>query len=133
MKTTIISTLTLLTSVLALPAPQASGSGPKPATLSLSNDISGASANRPVPANNVPLTFGTLFAGSNLIRGGALKATSLSNVAPGAGPGPRCVVKRPDGAQVGFVDSQKTFLDLDGNKDRAVETDVIAWTVACGL
>lgn len=137
MKTTLIATtlsllLTTTTTALALPNIRPPTTYPL-ATLQLSNDISGANALRSLPANAVPTTFLSLFAGSALVQnGGVLKATSLQNVAPGSGV--RCEVRRngsPGEEVVGSVDGERTWVDLDGDRERSVEMDVGGWTVVC--
>lgn len=133
------TTLTLLltptlTFGLALPNIRPSNTYPL-STLQLSNDLSGANAVRSLPANGVPVTFLTLFAGTALIRQEedgelGLKATSLQNVAPGSRV--RCVVRTAGGeVVVGVLDEETTWVDLDGDSERSVETDVGGWTVGC--
>ncbi|OSS43990.1 hypothetical protein B5807_11388 [Epicoccum nigrum] len=134
MKTPLLtSSLTLLlltTSTTALAFPNIRPLNTYPlATLQLANDLTGANALRSLPANGAPTTLAALFAGSALVRNGALKATSLQNVAPGVAV--RCVLRRPGGEEVGSVSEQVTWLDLDGDKEGAREVDVAAWTVAC--
>ena len=130
MKTTLITTSLLLstTNALALPNKRPANTYPL-ATLQLANDLTGANAIRSLPANAVPTALAALFAGSALVQNGVLKATSLQNVAPGAGV--TCTVRKAGGEVVGSVSAQTTWVDLDGVRERAVETDVAGWTVGC--
>lgn len=50
-------------------------------------------------------------------------------MAPGAGV--TCTVKKAGGEVVGSLDARTTWVDLDGVRERAVETDVAGWTVGC--
>lgn len=124
MKASLTALLTLLTTTtLALPTALS--------TLQLANDITGANAIRSVPIGSAPNTLLNVFANTALVKNGALLATSLQNVAPGSSVGVTCTVRNAAGAVVASVNDQKTFAELDGVKDRAVETDVAAFTVAC--
>lgn len=126
--TTTISLLLSTTPALALPNIRPLTTYPL-ATLQLANDLTGTNAIRSLPANAVPVTFAALFAGSALVQNGGLRATSLQNVAPGAGV--TCAVKKAGGEVVGSLDARTTWVDLDGVRERAVETDVAGWTVGC--
>ena len=69
-------------------------------------------------------------ANTALVKDGAIKATSLQNVSPG-GANINCIVNKADGSFLGNINNQATFLDLDGVADKAVETDVSAFTIKC--
>lgn len=128
MKASIIAPiLALASSALAYPG----AAPPAPLfTIQLANDISGANAIRSVPANGAAQTFINVFANTVLVKEGAIKATSLQNVAPG-GANVNCVVRNGGNVRVGEINNQKTFLDLDGVEGRAVETDVSYFTITC--
>jgi hypothetical protein len=128
MKASIIaSTLALAGSAFAFPG----AAPPAPlSTIQLTNDFTGANAIRSVPANGVANTLANVFVGSVLVKDGQVKATSVQNIAP-QGPFINCVVQNAAGVTVGEINNQKTFLDLDGDKDKAVETDVSAFTIKC--
>lgn len=128
MKASIIaSTLALAGSAFAFPGAAA----PAPlATIQLANDFSGANAIRSVPANGVANTFANVFAGTVLVKDGVVKATSVQNVAP-QGPFINCVIANAAGDIVGEINNQKTFLDIDGDANKVVETDVSAFTIKC--
>ncbi|KAJ4991505.1 hypothetical protein SVAN01_02886 [Stagonosporopsis vannaccii] len=128
MKASIItSTVALFGTALAYPSPAPSGAL---FTIQLANDISGANAIRSVPANGVANTFINVFANTVLVKDGAIKATSLQNVAPG-GANVNCVVRTGGLEFVGEINNQKTFLDLDGVAGRAEEKDVSNFTITC--
>ncbi|KAF2623862.1 hypothetical protein BU25DRAFT_424541 [Macroventuria anomochaeta] len=129
MKASIIaSTLAIFGSALAFPtAPQTQTQ--TLFTIQLTNDFSGANAIRSVAVNNTPTTFSTLFTGTILVKNGAVIATSVQNVNPQGNA--QCVIKNAVGAEVGRINNQKTFLDLDGDVTKAVETDVSAFTITC--
>lgn len=128
MKASIIaSALALASSALAYP-----GAAP-PApwfSVQLANDVSGDNTIRAVQAVGVARTFLDIFANTVLVKNGAIKATSLQNVAPG-GANINCIVNKADGTFLGNINNQATFLDLDGVADKAVETDVSAFTIKC--
>lgn len=128
MKTSILtSTIALISTALAYPG----AAPPAPLfTVQLANDFSGANAIRSVPANGVPNTLLSVFANTVLVKDGAIKATSLQNVAPG-GANVNCVVRTGGLEFVGEVNNQKTFLDLDGVAGKAVEKDVSNFTITC--
>ena len=92
--------------------------------------LSGGNAIRAVQAVGVARTFLDVFANTVLVKDGAIKATSLQNVAPG-GANINCIVNKADGTFLGNINNQATFLDLDGVADKAVETDVSAFTIKC--
>ena len=58
------------------------------------------------------------------------QTNSLQNVSPG-GANINCIVNKADGSFLGNINNQATFLDLDGVADKAVETDVSAFTIKC--
>jgi hypothetical protein len=128
MKASIIaSTLALASSALAYPG----AAPPVPwFSVQLANDVSGGNAIRAVQAVGVARTFLDVFANTVLVKDGAIKATSLQNVAPG-GANINCIVNKADGTFLGNINNQATFLDLDGVADKAVETDVSAFTIKC--
>lgn len=128
MKASIIaSTVALISTAMAYPG----AAPPAPLfTIQLANDISGANAIRSVPANGVANTFINVFANTVLVKNGAIKATSLQNVAPG-GANVNCVVRTGANEYVGEINNQKTFLDIDGVEGRAVEKDVSNFTITC--
>ncbi|KAF1939505.1 hypothetical protein EJ02DRAFT_456908 [Clathrospora elynae] len=97
----------------------------------LTNDITGANANGDIIVNNPAISLGLLFGQP----GSRLFATSLQAVSPGAGGNNiACVVKNPAVAsQVFPLNAWNTFIDLDGNPNQAIQTDVTDFTIECQL
>ncbi|EUC45466.1 hypothetical protein COCMIDRAFT_95511 [Bipolaris oryzae ATCC 44560] len=116
----------------ALAAPATARSAPINFTVQLANDLSGKNANADVPVNGGARTFGQLFGAAF---GPKVLATSLQAVSPGAGGNNvHCVIINPAAPAYGVVlNSWNTFVDLDGNVQKAVETDVTAFTIECFL
>jgi hypothetical protein len=124
MKASIIATL--ITSALA--APSLIARQADTFTFSVSNDITGTNIPRSVLADGGSYSFGSIFAGSNLVKNGRVIATSAQNLMPN-GSGIECVI---NAAGVGLrLDDQNTFAQLDGNYDAAVETDVTDFSIRC--
>ncbi|KAH7082727.1 hypothetical protein BKA63DRAFT_136972 [Paraphoma chrysanthemicola] len=130
MKASIItSSVALFTSALA--APLASASGPVYFTFSLANDMSGANAATSVQINAAPVTLGSIFPwATNLRKDGKLIATSAQNINP-AVQNVFCIFTNPINGAVIRINDKITFADLDGNRDKAVETDVTNFTIQC--
>ncbi|EUC31302.1 hypothetical protein COCCADRAFT_38550 [Bipolaris zeicola 26-R-13] len=116
----------------ALAAPATARSASTVFTVQLANDLSGKNANADVPVNGGARTFGQLFGAAF---GPKVLATSIQAVSPGAGGNNvQCVLIDPAAPAFGVVlNSWNTFVDLDGNVDKAIETDVTAFTIECFL
>jgi hypothetical protein len=128
----IIATISALAgSALSAPA-TTRGANPLLFGIQLSNDISGQPSNANIIVNNPSVTLGELF-GSDF--GTQVLATSLQAVSPGAGGNNvQCVIKNPDvPGQAFYLSAWNTFIDLDGNVDEAIPTDVTAFTIECQL
>lgn len=100
--------------------------------IALSDDITGENQVQPVLVNGGAVTLGSLFAGQADDR---IFATSLQAVSPGAGGGNvLCAVANPlDAKNVLRLNAEATFVDLDGDKDAAVQVDVTDFTIACEM
>lgn len=100
--------------------------------IQVSDDISGANVNAAVPINAPQAsTFGALLAGTYLSKnnGGRIRASSLLAVTPGVGG---------NAVQCSFnnaltLNSTVTFIDLDGNPDKAIDVDITDATIECEL
>lgn len=133
MQFSIITGLTLLSGAFAFALPTQPAHGYQATqeffTFALTNDISGSSAATSIPINKGPITFGSLFYSST----GRVFATSAQNLNP-AGNGVLCIIVNPANPKAAIRFNDKaTFVDLDGNKDKAVETDVTNFTIQCEL
>ncbi|KNG51648.1 hypothetical protein TW65_91145 [Stemphylium lycopersici] len=131
MKTsTILTTLTtLLTTALA--APPLPRTTFQSFTIRLANGISMQAANAEVIVNNGPVTFGQLFSATF---GPQVLATSLQNATPGAGSYVQCTIANPANLEFEAVLSAfNTFIDLDGNAEQDVPTDITNFTIECEL
>ena len=131
MKTsTILTTFTTLFTT-ALAAPALPRQVAQPFTIHLANGVSMQTANADVIVNNGPVTFGQLFSATF---GPQVLATSLQNVTPGAGNLVQCTVANPANLEFEAVlTAFNTFIDLDGNVEQDVPTDVTAFTIECEL
>ncbi|KAF2249910.1 hypothetical protein BU26DRAFT_388917, partial [Trematosphaeria pertusa] len=98
-------------------------------TFSVANDVSGANAASDILLDGTPLLYGDAFANTALDRNGAIIATSaqLTTIVPGV----LCVVLDAAGGQVGLLNEQRTFLELDRVAGQAVETDVGGFVMSC--
>ncbi|KAF2439610.1 hypothetical protein P171DRAFT_525451 [Karstenula rhodostoma CBS 690.94] len=124
---TFITITTLFAAALAAPAKQARQSLPT-LNFSVANDVSGANVGSSIIADGTALTFSHVFAGTALQRESAIIATSIQSTSNGAGI--FCIVSDGKGNNVGLLNEQSTFVDLDGQED-AVETDVSDFTLLC--
>lgn len=133
---TIASSIALFGSALAfptipLPAPQ------QLFTINLANDVSGANAIRSVLINSGANTFSNLFAHTALQKDGRIKATSVQNISP-LGSQVSCIIEDPSGLTIPAgmaerINDQTTFVDLDGDNTKAIETDVTDFTITCSI
>ncbi|KAI4956986.1 hypothetical protein J4E86_005458 [Alternaria arbusti] len=130
MKASIIlaSAATLFASVLA--APSIARNTSLFFTVQLANEQSGRNANRDVIVGNGAITLGHLF-GDDF--GPQVFATSLQAVTPGTGGNNvQCEVKNPNyPGQTFALNAWNTFIDLDGNHNAAIPTDVTSFTIEC--
>lgn len=124
---TFIAIPALFAAVLAAPARQIRQELPS-LKISLSNDNSGAQAATSILADGNAIVFKDEFAGTVLESDGAIIATSIQSTTNGAGI--FCIIKDGEGSQVGLLNEQTTFVDLDG-QETAVETDVSDFTILC--
>ncbi|KAL5410889.1 hypothetical protein PMIN06_002454 [Paraphaeosphaeria minitans] len=124
---TFITITTLFATALAAPAKQARQTLPT-LNFAVSNDVSGANVGSSILADGTALPFNHVFAGTALDRDGAIIATSMQSTSNGAGI--FCIVTDGQGIQVGLLNEQSTFVDLDG-QEGAVETDVGDFTILC--
>jgi len=99
-------------------------------TVQLANEQSGRNANRDVIVGKDAVTFGQLFGDAF---GPQVFATSLQVVTPGAGGNSvQCEVKNPNyPGQTFALSATNTFIDLDGNRNAAIPTDVTSFTIEC--
>lgn len=137
MKASIVaSILALSSSALAFPTTTATTTQ-QLFTINLANDVSGANAIRSVVVNSGANKFSTLFAGTALQKDGRIKATSVQNVNP-VGGRVSCIIQDPSGliipaGKAERINDQTTFVDLDGDKNKAKETDVGDFTITCTI
>ena len=98
----------------------------------LSNDFTGKNADVDIAVNSGPHTFGQLFSGTF---GAQVLATSIQAVSPGAGGNKvQCdIINRGTPAIHAYLNSWNTFVDLDGNPNKATPTDVTGFTIECQL
>lgn len=124
---TFITLTTLFAAALAAPAKQARQTLPT-LNFAVSNDVSGAQVGSSILADGNAVTFIHDFAGTALDRDGRIIATSMQSTSNGAGI--FCIISDGEGNQVGLLNEQTTFVDLDG-QEGAVETDVSDFTILC--
>lgn len=124
---TFITLTTLFAVALAAPAKQARQNLPT-LNFAVSNDVSGAQVGSSILADGNAVTFIHDFAGTALDRDGRIIATSMQSTSNGAGI--FCIISDGEGNQVGLLNEQTTFVDLDG-QEGAVETDVSDFTILC--
>lgn len=124
---TFITLITLFAAALAAPAKQARQTLPT-LNFAVSNDVSGAQVGSSILADGNAVTFIHDFAGTALDRDGRIIATSMQSTSNGAGI--FCIISDGEDNQVGLLNEQTTFVDLDG-QEGAVETDVSDFTILC--
>ncbi|KAL1610128.1 hypothetical protein SLS60_001793 [Paraconiothyrium brasiliense] len=124
---TLITLSTIFAAALAAPTKQARQTLPT-LSFAVSNDVSGANVGSSILADGNAVTFLHDFAGTALDRNGRIIATSIQSTSNGAGI--FCIIRDGEGKQVGLLNEQKTFVDLDG-QEGAVETDVSDFTILC--
>ncbi|KAF2133822.1 hypothetical protein P153DRAFT_362882 [Dothidotthia symphoricarpi CBS 119687] len=131
MQFTIFTTLAILSGAFALPtlSTREIKASQELFTFALTNDLSGSSAATSIPINVDPVTLGSLFFDPS----GRVFATSAQNLNP-SGEGVACFIVNPASpdAVIRFNDKM-TFVDLDNNKDVAIQTDVTDFTIQCVL
>lgn len=130
MKASIILASAASLFVSALAAPSIARNAPLVFTVQLANEQSGKNANRDVIVDNGAITLGHLF-GDDF--GPQVFATSLQAVTPGAnGNNVECEVKNPNyPGQTFALNAWNTFIDLDGNSNTAIPTEVTSFTIEC--
>ncbi|PSN72416.1 hypothetical protein BS50DRAFT_569909 [Corynespora cassiicola Philippines] len=123
------------TSILALFAAAATAAptpaqAPTTVNFRLDNDFSGAGASATIQANGVPVYFSNVFAGSALQNKDLLiiaTSAQLTSIPQGV----HCVLFNANEVLVGELNDRKTFLDIDGFAQKAVETDVSKFMFSC--
>ncbi|KAJ5951592.1 uncharacterized protein N7479_010005 [Penicillium vulpinum] len=112
MKFTIAAIIPLL--AVAISASPLEARQAKDVTVALSNDVSGAYAGATFPADNTDKSIFSLYGSTSVGAGGTVRATSaqLTNWAS-AGQSINCVIKN-NGAIIGTLNAQQTFVNLDG-------------------
>jgi hypothetical protein len=137
MKASIMSSIFLSGSAFAVPTLLTRAAPQHWFTVNLANDVSGANAIRSVEVNSGANKFSDVFAHTALQKDGRIVATSIQNVNP-VGGAVLCIIQDPSGVaipvgQVEKINDQITFVDLDGDKTGAFETDVSDFTITCEL
>jgi hypothetical protein len=137
MKASIMISIFLSSSALAVPTLLAHSAPQQLFTINLSDDISGANAIRSVQVNSGANKFSKVFEHTALEKNGRIIATSVQNVNP-VGGSVLCIIQDPSGVaipagDVKRINDQVTFVDLDGDATRALETDVSDFTITCEL
>jgi hypothetical protein len=130
MKTTFAIISALFAASTTLAAPLAAGApAVQTATVSFNNDQSGRNAPIVAPLDGTVISISAALANSPLYVNGAVTATSAQFVA--FPQGAACVINN-NGAIV-TLNSQKTFVDLDGNPNAAVPVNLNGATLQCEL
>ncbi|KAJ4360724.1 uncharacterized protein N0V89_001291 [Didymosphaeria variabile] len=130
----------LFTAAFAAPVPVSeSNASPNmyylPLTVTVFNDVTGAHAAVGIDTSGHSFEFGwDLFSNSPLSRDGKIIATSMQLSFPDLPlpAGHSCGVYNGD-KTIGQLDAQHTYLDLDGQPGKAVETDVTNFIVHCDI
>lgn len=99
-------------------------------TVALSNDQSGAYAGVTFQADDTHKSVFSLFSGTSVGTGGTVKATAaqLANFAPSI----NCVITN-NGAIVGTLTAQQTYLDLDGSSHAAIPINLDNAEISCRI
>ncbi|KAF1837707.1 hypothetical protein BDW02DRAFT_595371 [Decorospora gaudefroyi] len=114
---------TLLSTAFAAPT----GTNPLKYTLQLANDQTGKNHNVDIYVNYGGFSFGELWGDSF---GTPVIATSLQAVTPGVGGGNvRCGVY--GGRNFWELNAQRTYIDLDADPNKLVQTDVTNYYIYC--
>jgi hypothetical protein len=125
--TTIIasSIIAFASGISALPAP-----GPN-VTIRIFNDISGANAAATVPTDNVPRSITSLLAGTPIANGGFV-ATSAQLTQFTDTTKCQLVNTAVPGWTITQLDGRaQNFVDLDGDKSKAIPTYIGGFTFQC--
>ncbi|RAH65271.1 uncharacterized protein BO66DRAFT_405727 [Aspergillus aculeatinus CBS 121060] len=125
--TTIIASI-LIAAVSAAPAPVDIEARVNSVTVSLANDQSGANAGVPIPGDGVTRSIQTLYGGTSVGSSGKVLASSaqLTNFAQWSS----CNIVN-GGRSIAYLNSQRTFADLDGNPNAATPVDLSGATITC--
>jgi opacity protein-like surface antigen len=113
---------------LALAAPSALDTRTTAVTIQLTNDQSGANSNAAVPLDGASHPIAALYAGSSIANGGFKVTSALLNQFPQKFS---CTVKNNNGVAVGTLNSQHTYLDLDGNPSASIPTSYASGSITC--
>lgn len=127
MQFTFVTVFSLLAAaVIAAPTTGA----PATTTVQLSNDQSGRNAAAVIPLDGVPRLVDSLFRNSAVDNNGLITATSsqLTQVINGVA----CVFAF-NGAVIGTLNDQHTFVDLDGNPNAAIQVVLNGVTLQCEI
>ncbi|OQE35163.1 hypothetical protein PENCOP_c014G00983 [Penicillium coprophilum] len=97
-------------------------------TVALSNDQSGAYAGVTFPADDTDRSIFALFGGTSVGAGGTVKATAaqLTSFAQSI----NCIITN-NGATIGTLTAQKTYLDLDGSSHAAIPINLNHARIHC--
>ncbi|KAJ5496159.1 hypothetical protein N7463_008146 [Penicillium fimorum] len=97
-------------------------------TVALSNDQSGANAGVTFQANDTDESIFSLFSGTSVGADGTVKATAaqLTNFAQSI----NCVITN-NGATIGTLTAQQTYLDLDGSSHAAIPINLNNAKIHC--
>ncbi|KAJ5209872.1 hypothetical protein N7491_009682 [Penicillium cf. griseofulvum] len=99
-------------------------------TVALSNDQSGAYAGVKFQADDTDKSIFSLFGGTSVGAGGTVKATAaqLTNFVQSI----NCVITN-NGATIGTLTAQQTYLDLDGSSHAAVPVNLNNAQIHCRI
>ncbi|KAJ9488426.1 hypothetical protein VN97_g4887 [Penicillium thymicola] len=97
-------------------------------TVALSNDQSGAYAGVTFQADDAHKSVFSLYGGTSVGTGGTVKATAaqLASFAPSI----NCVITN-NGAIIGTLTAQQTYLDLDGSSHTAIPINLDNAEISC--
>ncbi|KAF2449907.1 hypothetical protein P171DRAFT_517517 [Karstenula rhodostoma CBS 690.94] len=133
----LLPTTALLAAALANPIPNAAPNRYYlPLTVTLFNNVTGAHAAASIDTSGHSFDIGgRIFRGSALERDGKILATSVQMTFPDLPlpAGNSCGVYSSGGQTIGDLDAQHTYLEVDGQPGRAVETDVTGFVVKCDI
>ncbi|KAF2260323.1 hypothetical protein CC78DRAFT_536494 [Lojkania enalia] len=124
-------TLALFTAVFASAisaAPAVSHETLPSITISVINDLTGASAQATVPGDGIARMLPDLFRGTAIDQNGAIVATSAQLIK--FSPDTRCFFQNVNWI-INLNGKDLTFADLDGNKDVAIPTYMNGFNLQC--
>ncbi|PYH83594.1 hypothetical protein BO82DRAFT_400354 [Aspergillus uvarum CBS 121591] len=124
---TIIASV-LIAAVSAAPAPVDIEARVNSVTVSFANDQSGANAGVSIPGDGVTRSIQTLYGGTAVGSSGTVLASSaqLTNFSQWSS----CNIVN-GGKSIAYLNSQRTFADLDGNPNAVIPVDLNGATITC--